>query len=165
MANRPLRGPPAQVLSGAARCSAAALGPRFPLRNTLGDRPVSFLRSVTLQFASSPGAPAPVARSGLFRYTLGTMTDVADIRARLKRVIVDSLMLEGMSPEDIGDDEPLFGEGLGLDSVDALELVLGIEQEFGLKIGNDEMDRSAFSTVASLGDFVLKIRSAQAAGA
>ena len=93
------------------------------------------------------------------------MSDVAEVRERLKRVIVESLMLEGLTPGEIGDDETLFGEGLGLDSVDALELVLGIEQEFGVRIGNDEMDRSAFSTVATLGDFVLKVQAAQAAKA
>ncbi|MFT7541965.1 MAG: acyl carrier protein [Gammaproteobacteria bacterium] len=65
----------------------------------------------------------------------------------------------------MGDDETLFGEGLGLDSVDALELVLGIEQEFGVRIGNDEMDRSAFSTVSTLGDFVLKVQATQSAKA
>ena len=89
----------------------------------------------------------------------------ADTRARMKRVLVEKTMLEGVAPEDIGDDEPLFGEGLGLDSVDALEITVGIEQEFGVKIGNDELDRSAFSTIASLSDFVERIQSAQGAGA
>lgn len=86
--------------------------------------------------------------------------EAANVRARMKRVLVESLMLEGLTPEEIGDDEPLFGEGLGLDSVDALELVLGIEQEFGVKIGNDEMDRSAFRTVASLSEFVERMQAA-----
>jgi len=88
------------------------------------------------------------------------MTEASPTRARMKRVIVDSLR-----PEEIGDEEALFGEGLGLDSVDALELVLGIEREFGVRIGNDEMDRSAFSTVATLSAFVERLRASQGAGA
>lgn len=58
------------------------------------------------------------------------MNEIADgpeLRRRIKQVIVERLKLE-MDPEEIGDDVPLFGEGLGLDSIDALELVLGVEQ-------------------------------------
>ena len=55
------------------------------------------------------------------------------IEARLKRLIVDALMLEDVTPEEIVDEEPLFGEGLGLDSIDALELGLAIHKEFGVR--------------------------------
>ena len=82
------------------------------------------------------------------------MTKVENTRARIKRVIVDSLMLEGLAPEEIEDDQPLFGEGLGLDSVDALELVLGLETEFGIKVESDAMDREAFASVNALAEFV-----------
>jgi len=78
----------------------------------------------------------------------------ADIRTRIKRVIVESLMLEGLTPEEIGDDQALFGEGLGLDSVDALELVLGLESEFGIKVKSEQLDREAFSNVNALAGFV-----------
>jgi acyl carrier protein len=73
----------------------------------------------------------------------------------LKRLIIDSLNLEEMSPEMIGDDSPLMGDdGLGLDSVDALELVVAMEKEFGLRIEGQERLREAFVSVASLAAFV-----------
>ncbi|HXU44395.1 MAG TPA: phosphopantetheine-binding protein [Thermoanaerobaculia bacterium] len=78
----------------------------------------------------------------------------ATLRERIKRLIVDSLHLDGTDPDSIEDGEPLFGEGLGLDSVDALELVVALEKEFGIKIKSNEMDRDAFSSVASLASFV-----------
>lgn len=80
--------------------------------------------------------------------------DSAQIRNRIKHLIVERLHLEGLSPAEIGDDEPLFGEGLGLDSVDTLELLLGLEQEFGLKIQSDQIDKQAFRSVATLAEFV-----------
>jgi len=79
---------------------------------------------------------------------------------RLKQIIVESLNLEGTEPEAIGDDEPLFGDGLGLDSVDALELVVALEKEYGFKIRSDEIDPQAFASVASLARFVAGRRAA-----
>lgn len=73
---------------------------------------------------------------------------------RIKRLIVDSLNLDGMKPEMIDDEAPLFGDGLGLDSVDALELVVALEKEFGIKIKSQEMGREVFSSVASLSQFI-----------
>ena len=80
------------------------------------------------------------------------------VRERIKRVLVERLKLE-RPIESIGDDEPLFGDGLGLDSIDALELVLGLEQEFDVKIEDEEVGRSAMASVATLADFVLAKRS------
>jgi len=77
----------------------------------------------------------------------------ADLRGRIKQTIVNRLKLE-MDPSDIGDSDPLFGEGLGLDSIDALELVLGVEQEFGVKIEDEEVGAQALASVESLADFV-----------
>ena len=83
------------------------------------------------------------------------MSDViATTPERIKRLIVSSLNLEGMSPETIGDDTPLFGEGLGLDSVDALELVVALEKEFGIKIKSQEIGREVFSSVSTLSEFI-----------
>jgi acyl carrier protein len=82
------------------------------------------------------------------------MTDQAAIRANLKRLIVQSLNLEGMTPESIGDDDQLFGGGLGLDSVDALELMVAIEKEYKIKIEAHAIDRSALASVASLAAFI-----------
>jgi acyl carrier protein len=85
---------------------------------------------------------------------------VKDLARRLKEIIVESLNLEGTSPESIDDQEPLFGEGLGLDSVDALELVVALEKEYGIKIRSDEIDPQAFATVDSLSRFVAGRRAA-----
>lgn len=80
--------------------------------------------------------------------------DNASLRADIKQLIVSKLHLEGMTPADIADDAPLFGEGLGLDSVDALELVVALEKHFGVKIQSHEVDRNAFASVTALAEFV-----------
>lgn len=76
------------------------------------------------------------------------------LKERIKQVIIDALMLEDMGPDDIEDDAPLFGEGLGLDSVDALELAIELERAFGVKIPDDEQSRSIFASVSSLATFI-----------
>ena len=80
-------------------------------------------------------------------------TDLDGLKRQIKELLVDRLKLEE-DPESIGDTEPLFGEGLGLDSIDALELVLGVEQEFGVKIEDEEVGAQALSSVESLAEFV-----------
>jgi acyl carrier protein len=72
---------------------------------------------------------------------------------RVKELIVRRLKLE-IDPTTIQDDAPLFGEGLGLDSIDALELVLGLEQEFGIKVEDEEVGVKAFASVNALVDFI-----------
>ena len=84
----------------------------------------------------------------------------ADLKSQIKRLIVDRLKLE-IDPATIDDSQPLFGEGLGLDSIDALELVLGVEQEFGVKIEDEEMGAAALSSVDSLAAFVSSKRAAR----
>ena len=73
---------------------------------------------------------------------------------RVKLLIIDSLNLDGMSPEAIGDDDPLFGEGLGLDSVDALELVVAMEKAYGIKIKSHEIDAQVFRSAATLAGYI-----------
>ena len=82
------------------------------------------------------------------------MSEVAAIQDRIKRLIVESLNLEGLKPEMIDDQAPLFGDGLGLDSVDALELVVALEKEFGIKIKSQEIGREVFSSVSTLSEFI-----------
>lgn len=86
------------------------------------------------------------------------MLDESGVRSRIKEVIVSSLNLEGMSPASIGDEDLLFGEGLGLDSVDALELVVALEKEYGITIESHAIERSVFRSVATLADFVIRCR-------
>lgn len=77
-----------------------------------------------------------------------------ELKGRIRRLIVDRLKLE-MDPESIDESAPLFSEdGLGLDSIDALELVLGIEQELGVRIDDEEVGAQALSSVESLAEFV-----------
>ena len=80
---------------------------------------------------------------------------MSDLNRDLKQLIIDALGLEDIGVDDINDQDPLFGEGLGLDSVDALELGLAIQKKYGIKIDADANDtRNHFSNVASLAAFV-----------
>jgi len=79
--------------------------------------------------------------------------------ARIKEVLVRALRLEGMAPQSIGDEQPLFaggagGDSLGLDSVDALELVVALEAEFGIAIASEEVGREHFAHVRALAELV-----------
>jgi acyl carrier protein len=82
------------------------------------------------------------------------LIDEPELRSSLKRLIVETLNLEGVEPQSIADEQPLFGSGLGLDSVDALELMVAIEKQFGIRIETGELDRSAFASVAALARLV-----------
>jgi acyl carrier protein len=74
---------------------------------------------------------------------------------QLKKLIISTLKLDGVLPEDIPDDEPLIGSPrLGLDSIDALELVLAVEKEFGVKIGSSEESRKALGSVTMLAAYL-----------
>lgn len=77
-------------------------------------------------------------------------TDVLE----LKRLIIDGLGLEGVTADMIGDEDPLFGSDLGLDSVDALELVVVMEKAYGIKIESHEVGQNQFASVASLVTFL-----------
>lgn len=73
----------------------------------------------------------------------------------LKEILIKNLKLEDMAPEDIDDTMPLFGEeGLGLDSVDSIELVLTVDKEFGIKIADSKEYEKIFANVQSLLDFI-----------
>ena len=74
---------------------------------------------------------------------------------RLKTLIITTLKLEDVRPEEIPDDEPLIGSPrFGLDSIDALELVLAIEREFGVKIGSSEESRQALTSISTLAAYL-----------
>ncbi|BFM21757.1 phosphopantetheine-binding protein [Gilvimarinus japonicus] len=81
---------------------------------------------------------------------------MADTAEEIKQMIIDELELEDISTADIATDAPLFGDGLGLDSIDALELGLALQKRFNVKIdANSEQNKEHFRSVASLRDFVL----------
>ena len=73
---------------------------------------------------------------------------------RLKLLIVETLKLEDIVPAEIPDNEPLVGGGLSLDSIDALELVVRLEKEFGIKIATSEEARTALASVSALAAYV-----------
>lgn len=77
-----------------------------------------------------------------------------DLKLKLKHLIVETLNLEDTEPTDIPDDEPLFGSGLDLDSIDALELVLRLEKEYGIKIESSEESRQALRSVSTLAAYI-----------
>jgi acyl carrier protein len=81
------------------------------------------------------------------------VTDRDEQARRVKELIVRRLKLD-VDPAAIENAAPLFGEGLGLDSIDALELVLGLEQEFGIKVEDEEVGVKAFASVDALVDFI-----------
>ena len=75
-------------------------------------------------------------------------------KEKVKRMLVEGMNLEEMTPEQIPDDAPLFGEGLGLDSLDAVELVVLVQKNFGIEIKDMEDGRAAFATVNTLARFI-----------
>jgi len=72
----------------------------------------------------------------------------------LKKEIIEVLNLEELKPEDIDENAPLFGEGLGLDSIDALELIVLMEKNYGIKLANAAAGRDAFKSVRTMADYI-----------
>lgn len=84
----------------------------------------------------------------------------SDLRARIKEMLVKNLMLQ-TTADQIGDDLPLFGaNGLGLDSIDALELVVSMEKTFGVGVPNSEVAGKALKTVNTIHDYIVERRAA-----
>ena len=83
----------------------------------------------------------------------------ANLRREIKELIVRELNLEGRDPTTIEDEAPLFGEGLGLDSLDALQLAMSVEERFGVRIPEGDEARPIFRSVASLAAHVAAHRS------
>lgn len=78
-----------------------------------------------------------------------------ELAHRLKRMIIERLKLEDITPEDVSDDDPIFDGGLGLDSLDALDLVLLLEKEFNVRIKDPQQARKILSTIDTLAEYIL----------
>ena len=76
------------------------------------------------------------------------------LMADLKRQIIEALNLKHLQPEDIGDDQPLFVEGLGLDSIDALELIVLLQQQYNIKMANPQDGPQIFRSVKTIAEFI-----------
>lgn len=81
-----------------------------------------------------------------------------ELTEQLKAQIIEVLNLEDMTPADIDANAPLFGEGLGLDSIDALELIVLLEKEYGIRLSNPAEGKAIFASVATMADYVSKNR-------
>jgi len=80
--------------------------------------------------------------------------DRDQLKRSLKQLLVDGLRLQDLRPDDIEDTAPIFVEGLGLDSVDALELVVLVEEKFNIQIPDEDVGKRAFASIEALTDFV-----------
>jgi acyl carrier protein len=79
-----------------------------------------------------------------------------DLKYELKKQIIEELNLEDIKPEDIIDDAPLFGDGLGLDSIDALELVVLMEKYHGVKILDETVGKKVLASINSMADYIIE---------
>jgi acyl carrier protein len=82
--------------------------------------------------------------------------DASELRSEIKRLLIEALDLRGKSEADIPDDIALFGEGLKLDSLDALELAVAIEDRYGVRVPEGEAGRDVFASVAAIADIVAR---------
>ncbi|OGP53493.1 MAG: acyl carrier protein [Deltaproteobacteria bacterium RBG_13_52_11] len=83
----------------------------------------------------------------------------------VKKLIIERLKLEEIAVDDIDTDAPLFGEGLGLDSIDALELVIGLEKEYGVSIPDAEVGRKVFQSVRTIAQYIIDNQGKEVAAA
>ena len=81
-----------------------------------------------------------------------------ELKRQLKQQIIEVLSLEEINPEDIVDSEPLFGEGLGLDSIDALELIVLMEKTYGIRLNNPAEGKAIFASLDTMADYIAQHR-------
>ena len=84
--------------------------------------------------------------------------ETAALKQQLKKQLIEFLNLTSLKPEDIKDDEPLFGEGLGLDSIDSLELIVMLQREYGISIKDPKVGRKVLVDVNTIVDYIEKNR-------
>lgn len=81
-----------------------------------------------------------------------------ELTKELKEEIIEALNLEEMTTEDIDENDALFGDGLGLDSIDALELIVLLDKKYGIKLANPAEGKAIFKSIATIADYVSKNR-------
>ena len=86
------------------------------------------------------------------------MNNMEELIVGLKEQIIDALNLEEITPEDIDNEAPLFGEGLGLDSIDALELIVILDKFYGIKLANPAEGKAIFKNINTIADYIAKNR-------
>lgn len=80
------------------------------------------------------------------------------LKQELKENIIEQLNLEDMSPEDIADNDVLFGSGLGLDSIDALELIVMLDKNYGIKLADPKEGRAIFESIDTMAAYIAEHR-------
>ncbi len=85
---------------------------------------------------------------------------MTELKLELKEKIIEQLNLEDVSVDDIADQDPLFGEGLGLDSIDALELIVMLDKDYGIKLADPKEGRKIFESVETMATYITENRSA-----
>lgn len=83
---------------------------------------------------------------------------MADLRQELKEKIIEQLNLEEFTVADIADDDALFGDGLGLDSIDALELIVMLDKDYGIQLTDPKEGKEIFKSIAVLSDYITENR-------
>jgi len=84
--------------------------------------------------------------------------EIAELKKQLKKQIIESLNLTPLTPEEIKDDEPLFGDGLGLDSIDSLELIVLLKREYGITIHDPKEGRKVLVDINTMVDYIAQNR-------
>ena len=84
------------------------------------------------------------------------MSDAGDLKQRIKLALIEELDLRGKTAADIDESAPLFGEGLGLDSLDALQLAMAIEERFGVTVPEGDAGRAVFASVNAIAEFLVR---------
>ncbi len=81
-----------------------------------------------------------------------------NLKFELKTKLIAALNLEGMTPDDINDSDSLFGDGIGLDSIDALELIVMLDKDYGIKFTNTEEGQSVLKSISSMAEYITSNR-------
>jgi acyl carrier protein len=84
---------------------------------------------------------------------------MSELKLELKEKIIEQLNLEDIAIEEIADTDPLFGEGLGLDSIDALELIVMLDKDYGIKLADPKQGRTIFESIDSMAAYIEEHRS------